>query len=409
MTDARVMLAMTVALVACGGSDTGTTPTLEVSTVQVSLTSPAIELGDQTTATAVLRDERGITITDGAVEWSSSNPAMASIDANGTVTGILIGEVTITARSGIKTGTAQLGVRRSVTGIEVNLALDALFRDGTATATTSMIDRNGVTVAGRTPRWTSSDPSVASVDLIGPFARIRLLAPGTTTISASIDGVRSDVVVTVPPITSVSIVGDRRAKVGEPVSYQVDARTATGLRVMLPANWSVDAANPATVNAAGTLAALDLGEITLRATVAGITDVRAIEAYDWAVSRNGSNVTATLSDHFLAEGATMPALEISCASGQLGVAVRTPWSSTTPAILLISDGFWLSYEVWDGAPDVLTMRGTQAELREALSYLASYTDYTFYLPQSLGATEILAHFQTVGIREVVQEVLQKCP
>jgi uncharacterized protein YjdB len=91
-----------------GGS---TTPAPEpVATVAVTLTPSSIEVGQTAQATAVARDANGNVLSGRAVTWSSSDPAVAAVNATGLVTGVAPGTAQITATSEGRSGSAALTV-----------------------------------------------------------------------------------------------------------------------------------------------------------------------------------------------------------------------------------------------------------------------------------------------------------
>ena len=85
--------------------------------IAVTPTGPTIPLGTtlQLTATGTYGDGSTQNLT-GAVNWSSSNTAIATISASGLVTGVSAGSSTITATSGLVTGTTGLTVVSSTQG-----------------------------------------------------------------------------------------------------------------------------------------------------------------------------------------------------------------------------------------------------------------------------------------------------
>jgi hypothetical protein len=56
---------------------------------------------------------------------------------------------------------------------------------------------SGVGISGRLTYWESKDTSIVRVEVFGTVAQVRGVRPGTTTISATIDGNRADATVTV--------------------------------------------------------------------------------------------------------------------------------------------------------------------------------------------------------------------
>ncbi|MEW5918466.1 MAG: Ig-like domain-containing protein, partial [Gemmatimonadota bacterium] len=65
--------------------------------VVVSTPSSSVTQGGRMKATATVRDADGNLLTNRAVAWSSSNPAVAQIGADGTITGLVVGTTTINA------------------------------------------------------------------------------------------------------------------------------------------------------------------------------------------------------------------------------------------------------------------------------------------------------------------------
>jgi alpha-tubulin suppressor-like RCC1 family protein len=107
---------------AAGGSGAASGEvTVTVNQVPVAVTiSPAtnqIDEGAQAQLSAEVRDRNASVITGAQVTWSSSDAAVAEVDATGKVTGKAGGDVTITARSGEAAGQATAHVRGRPQGI----------------------------------------------------------------------------------------------------------------------------------------------------------------------------------------------------------------------------------------------------------------------------------------------------
>ncbi len=90
-------LLLVLALPACGGD--GPTPPdgPTVASVVVTPTSPTLEVGKTLQMSAIARDPNGGTVTGVTVTWTSSDAAVASVDAKGLVTGVAAGAAAITA------------------------------------------------------------------------------------------------------------------------------------------------------------------------------------------------------------------------------------------------------------------------------------------------------------------------
>jgi uncharacterized protein YjdB len=80
-----------------------------IATVTVSPSAPFMGIGTQQTLTATAKAGSGTTITDAVFAWTSSNPAVATVDpATGVVTVVGAGTATITATASGISGTAAL-------------------------------------------------------------------------------------------------------------------------------------------------------------------------------------------------------------------------------------------------------------------------------------------------------------
>ena len=81
-----------------------------VATVTVSPADPATLVGGTVQLTALVRDNNGDPMEGAVVEWSTSDAAVATVDAGGTVTGRAAGEASITATADGYGGSARLTV-----------------------------------------------------------------------------------------------------------------------------------------------------------------------------------------------------------------------------------------------------------------------------------------------------------
>lgn len=140
------------------------------------------------------------------VVWSSSKPAIATVDENGLVTGIKAGTTVITATSkenpSIKaTCTVNVeNVNIPVSSVELDRSSLSLTKGDvyTLNATVKPDDATDKTVS-----WKSSNTAVATVDSNG---KVKAIAGGSATITATAGGVSAKCSVTVTvPVTSVSL------------------------------------------------------------------------------------------------------------------------------------------------------------------------------------------------------------
>ena len=121
------------------------------------------------------------------VTWKSSNPAVATVDANGKVTAKSLGmaDITVTTKDGGYTATCRVGVQRrpagdvSVTGVTLNKTTLTLSKGASETLTATIAPTNAT---NKKVTWTSSDPAVATVDASG---KVTGVAKGTATITVT--------------------------------------------------------------------------------------------------------------------------------------------------------------------------------------------------------------------------------
>src|SRR3954468_21391061 len=85
-----------------------------IASISVTLTRATISVGDTTSAAAKLLDYRNQTL-DRVVTWTSSSPAVATVDGNGLVTGVSEGVSVISASRGFKSGSATIAVVAAIT------------------------------------------------------------------------------------------------------------------------------------------------------------------------------------------------------------------------------------------------------------------------------------------------------
>lgn len=101
--------ASVLAIISCGGGETEPPPRVLTSVSVVVAPSP-IRPGQTATATATGADQNGAPMTLSAVQWSTSNPSVATVTSSGSVTAVDVGTVQITATSSGKSGEATLTV-----------------------------------------------------------------------------------------------------------------------------------------------------------------------------------------------------------------------------------------------------------------------------------------------------------
>ena len=165
------------------------TITVIADVASVSITAPVLSFAGGTTTQLVAtpRDAANGALTGRTVSWTTSNTAIASVSQSGLVLGVAPGSVAITAASEGKSGTVTLIVTpAAVASVAVSLAAASVTAGGSVLATAVVRDAAGTVLAGRTVTWASSNKVVATFDVAGT---VSALGPGTTSISATSEGV----------------------------------------------------------------------------------------------------------------------------------------------------------------------------------------------------------------------------
>ncbi|HET9013134.1 MAG TPA: Ig-like domain-containing protein, partial [Gemmatimonadaceae bacterium] len=145
-----------------------------------------------------------------AVEWKSSDPAIATIAADGTLTARSPGQATITATSDGVRGEARVTVVSVRAHSIVVAPLPSPLRLGDkASLKATVCDADGKTV-NRPVTWRSSDPRVAAVQGDG---RLAAVGEGWAIVTAEADGVEAHVEAVVrQQIVPVSTAGRRESR-----------------------------------------------------------------------------------------------------------------------------------------------------------------------------------------------------
>lgn len=158
--------------------------TVSVTGVTLNKTMLVLYTGDSETLKATITPANA---TFKYVTWKSSNPAVATVDANGKVTAKSLGmaDITVTTKDGGYTATCRVGVQRrpagdvSVTGVTLNKTTLKLGKGASETLTATVAPTNAT---NKKVTWASSNPAIATVDASG---KVTGVANGTATITVT--------------------------------------------------------------------------------------------------------------------------------------------------------------------------------------------------------------------------------
>lgn len=201
---------------------------------------------------------------DTALAWASTNPAVASVDANGVVSGHSYGTTTIRATS--VTGLVAectVTVAVSATSIQMHESDVTVVVGNKRTLNTTVQPANADI---RTLIWQVDDPAVASVDATGTVTG---LAPGSTVVRAVTDDgsftAECAVTVRLPDVTKVAL-SQSTLVLWPYVQRTLKATAITSDGSTAPLRWSSSNTKVATVDEKGRLTTHSTGTATIKAT-----------------------------------------------------------------------------------------------------------------------------------------------
>ena len=248
-------------------------PTLSTS-IALNKTSASLKVTETLTLVATVLPENA---TNKSVTWKSSNEAVATVDANGKVTAVAVGEATITATT---TDGSNLSASCKVTVVPTlaeSITLDKIEISLEATETATLI----VTVlpeltTDKSVEWSSSNESVATIDANGLVTAIAVgeaIITATTTDGSNLSATCK---VTVVPTLAETITLDKAE-----ISLEA-TETATLIATVLPelttnksVTWTSSNEAVVTVDANGVVTAIALGEAVIAATTTDGTNLLA--------------------------------------------------------------------------------------------------------------------------------------
>ena len=248
----------------CGEVSTYCTVTVVATpaeSITISQETATLKVGETVELTATVMPEDA---TDKTVSWTSSDEAVATVDAEGKVTAVALGEATVTAKCGeVSTYCTVTVVATPAESITISQETATLKVGKTVELTATVMPEDAT---DKTITWASSDEAVATVDAEG---KVTAVALGEATITATCGEVSTYCTVTVvaTPAESITISQETATlKVGETVELTatVMPEDATDKTV----SWTSSDEAVATVDAEGKVTAVALGEAEITATAA---------------------------------------------------------------------------------------------------------------------------------------------
>ncbi|MDE6369416.1 MAG: Ig-like domain-containing protein, partial [Muribaculaceae bacterium] len=325
----------------------------KVTSITLSKTALGMRIGDTETITATVLPEYAA---KREVTWTSDKPAVATVDANGKVTAVALGEATITVAatdgSGVTATCAVTVTNALATAISIDKT-EATLRVRQSLKLTATVSPDGAVNA---VNWSSNAPGVATVDKDG---NVEALSVGMAVITATTsDGTNltATCVITVEPALSETVTLDIHnltLTIGQ--SQTLTATVLPDYAGNRNVTWQSSASNIAMVDSNGRVIALAEGTAVITATAA-----------DGSGASDQCNVTV---ERVRATSITIEPLELSIEQGestQLHATVlpanaesKVVWSSLNPDIATVdADGNVVALEVGIAVITATTIDGS---------------------------------------------------
>ena len=241
--------------------------TVNVTGVSLNKSSISIMVGTDETLVAKVLPENA---TNQNVTWSCKNPEIASVDANGKVTGIKVGRtiVTVTTEDGGKTADCAVNVSErpiSVMGVELNKT-ELIFQIGDSETLVASI--KPAYASNKKVTWVSDKPEIATVDANGKVIGVKA---GVATITVTTDdgGKTATCKVLVSPRVDKVTVTPATLTMGINKTYKLNANVEGPTGVLRKVFWTSSDETIATVDNNGNVTTKDkAGTVTITATSA---------------------------------------------------------------------------------------------------------------------------------------------
>ncbi len=277
------------------GTTTVNVTQVPVASVTLSPASVSIRTGKTATLAATVKDSLGNVVTNRPITWSSSNNAIATVNA-GVVTGVAVGTATITATSEGKSGTATVNVTAiPVATVVVAPATKSMLVSQTFSLGVTVTDSAGTVVTDRVVTWASGNTAAATVSAIGVVTAV---APGTATITATSEGKSGSSTITVTPVpVGIVVVQPAKDSIARGATAQITATTEDSVGNVLTGrtlSWGSSNTSVATVSSSGLVTAVAVGTATITASSEGKSGTSAITVYVPVASVAVAPPTATV-------------------------------------------------------------------------------------------------------------------
>lgn len=319
------------------GSAVVTVTPIPVASLAVTPATATLLEGDTLQLTARALDAQGNVLAGRVVSWISGAPSIATVDAGGRVTAVGPGAALVIASSEGQRATVQVTVKAAtVASVVMDPANATLQEGGTLQLAATALDTRGRPMSGQAVTWRSANANVATVSATG---LVQSIARGSTTITASIDGVAGRTTLTVIPVPVAAVsITPASAALSTGRTLQLTATLTDSLgRPLSPAGrtvaWTSSAPSIATVGATGVVTGASPGIVTITASAEGKSAVASIIVSLAPVAT--VNVSSASSQLSVGSSAQYSATALD-AGGAVLTGRAVTWSTSDAAVATVS-------------------------------------------------------------------------
>ncbi len=241
-----------------------TNDTVNIDNIVLDPNKTTLKVGDTSQIVATIEPDNA---TERNLTWSSSDSSIVSVDSKGVITGLKPGKVIITVKSkdGKVVATSEVTVEaidvKEITLNPTNMSLNV----GTSSSIVAVVKPENATY--KTITWTSSDPSIATVDSTG---KVTGLKPGTVTITATSSDGKVKTTCTVTVTTDVIeveniILNPTDITITKNESEQIIATIEPTNATERELTWISSDPSIATVDSTGKVTGVKVGTVTITA------------------------------------------------------------------------------------------------------------------------------------------------
>lgn len=238
-------------------------------------------LGDTIQLNAIIKDGKNQSIPGATMSWSSSNPSVASVSADGLITALGNGTAAIKATSGGASTTVAITVTQASAAVNITPASAKLIALGdTIQLSATVKDKRNQLITGAI-RWSSSNPLVVSVSPRGLVTarrngRVNIIATsGAESSIAIITVVQLPTTIEIRPVSLLPIVAGQTLQLSAAVHDHNNNLIASA-----EINWASSNPSVADISPTGLVTARSNGRTTVIASSGGLSQLVTITVPD---------------------------------------------------------------------------------------------------------------------------------